>query len=1125
MISCLAPVLPVGFVLEFRVRVRVSPDLVPGSVFTNVAAASSPTPDLNTSNNRAEVVTRVGAPGEADVEVEKSSPPISIVTGENVTYTIVVRNAGPATATGVTLTDTLPAGFTLVSATPSQGSCSDTICSLGTLAPATSATVTLVATTSATGVFVNTATVVAAEPDPIPANNTATQPTTVATADQADLVIEKLGPAILAPGSSSFYSIRVTNRGPAAAMNVSVLDPLPAGVTFVGNTGACVTPFPCQFDSLQPGDSVTIQTAFTVDAALATPATLINTASVASLTPEADAGNNSGSVTTEIQASPSADLVLIKRDSPDAVVAGTALSYTLALSNRGPSAASNVTVTDVLPAGVTLIAATSTQGTCTGTTTITCQVGTMPAGSAVLIGILATAPPNVPSPNPMVNSASATASDPVDPNPANNAATETTTVLAAIADLAITKTLTTSAIPGLAVSYTLVVTNNGPSAVTGASVTDAFPGTLTAVSWTCTADAGSACGAASGTGSIATTVDLESGDSATFTVTATIVSSAIGMLSNTATIGAPAGATDPNPANNSAVSSVPLVPSADLQVAKSGPVQVVAGGSVTYTITVTNAGPSDAVGVTLADPAPAGLTFVSGGGSCSSYPCALGPLPAGGTPVSASATFAIPPGYTTPDPIVNTATVTSTTPDPAAGNNSATATSAIAAPITDLGITKTNGTTTIVPGSTTTYTITVTNAGPSNATGATVTDVFAAALTGVTWTCAGAGGGSCGVASGSGNINTTIDVPVGATVTFSASGTIAPDAVGVLVNTATVTPGPGASDPSSANNTDADILTPQVDLAITKAGPASVVPGAPLVYSITVTNTGPSNATNVVVNDPTPTGLGFVSNAGDCTTPFPCGLGTLLAGATRTITATFTVPIGVSVPNNRIVNTAEVTSTTTDTDASDNTATVETTLNFDADVEVTKLVQPANVLVGDTVVVTVNALNRGPNPASGVEVTDNLPAGLQFVSAETAQGTYDQVTGLWTVGSIAVNATASLEITATVTSPGSITNLTVKTGQNEPDPNTANDSSSGTTNAVPAADVSIDKTVDRSDPLVGTTVTFTVRAANSGPSGATGVTIADTLPAGLTFVSATPSQGWYDSAYRRVDGRCARRWR
>ena len=179
-----------------------------------------------------------------------------------------------------------------------------------------------------------------------------------------------------------------------------------------------------------------------------------------------------------------------------------------------------------------------------------------------------------------------------------------------------------------------------------------------------------------------------------------------------------------------------------------------------------------------------------------------------------------------------------------------------------------------------TYTITVTNAGPTDAVGAVVTDVFPAALTGVTWTCVGAGGGVCSP-SGSGSINESVTVPVGGTVTFTATGTVSPAAVGVLVNTATVAPPPGASDPSSANNTDSDTLTPQADLAIAKTGPASVVAGTNVVYTITVTNAGPSNAEGVVVTDVTPAGLTFVSNTGDCVTAFPCALGTVTAGAPR----------------------------------------------------------------------------------------------------------------------------------------------------------------------------------------------------------------------------------------------------
>ena len=392
----------------------------------------------------------------------------------------------------------------------------------------------------------------------------------------------------------------------------------------------------------------------------------------------------------------------------------------------------------------------------------------------------------------------------------------------------------------------------------------------------------------------------------------------------------------------------------------------------------------------------------------------------------------------------------------------------------------------------------------------TVIDTFPATLTGVTWTCAGAGGGTC-VAAGSGHINTPVTVPVGATVVFTATGTVDPAATGELVNAAQVLPPPGHANRTSAIATDRDAIATAADVAITKTGPASIVAGNPLVYTITVTNTGPSDAVGVVVSDATPTGLVFVSNTGDCTTAFPCALGVVPAGATRTITATFTVPPGYSGPS-PIENVTDVSSTTVDTNTTNNTATAVTALNRDADVEVTKTLPSSRRAVGDEILITINALNRGPNPATGIEITDSLPAGFDFVSASASQGAYDPATGAWSVGSLAVGETAQLVLTAKVTAPGAITNLAVKTGQNEPDPIVGNDSAAAGTTATPAADLEVDKDVDRHDALVGETLTFTVRATNRGPSPATGVTIADALPAGLSFVSATPSQGSYDTA-------------
>ena len=135
----------------------------------------------------------------------------------------------------------------------------------------------------------------------------------------------------------------------------------------------------------------------------------------------------------------------------------------------------------------------------------------------------------------------------------------------------------------------------------------------------------------------------------------------------------------------------------------------------------------------------------------------------------------------------------------------------------DLSITKTDGQTTATPGGTATYTITASNAGPSAAPGSTVSDTFPAACTSVSWTCVGAGGGTC-TASGSGDIGDTVNLPVSGSVTYTATCSIDAAATGSLANTATVAVGGAVIDPNLANNsaTDTDTLAPSADLSITK---------------------------------------------------------------------------------------------------------------------------------------------------------------------------------------------------------------------------------------------------------------------------------------------------------------------
>src|SRR5262249_4196482 len=248
---------------------------------------------------------------------------------------------------------------------------------------------------------------------------------------------------------------------------------------------------------------------------------------------------------------------------------------------------------------------------------------------------------------------------------------------------------------------------------------------------------------------------------------------------------------------------------------------------------------------------------------------------------------------------------------------------------------------------------------------------------------------SCAVSGGTGLLDAPVSLPANTGATFVLGGPVAPDATGDLTNPVEALPPPGLGPPTNA--TDTDVLTPQADLAISESGQATTVPGSQVVYTIVVQNNGPSTASSVVVNAPTPAGLLFVANAGDCSTPFACVLGSLPPGATRTIVTTLAVPPGYTTPN-PIVDVASVSSLTQDIVPSNNSASVQTVADTRADVALSKSIDPTSALVGDTVTATVTVANHGPNRASGVVVTDVLPAGLLLSTSSPTQAVYAAAT-------------------------------------------------------------------------------------------------------------------------------------
>src|SRR5690606_36028214 len=180
-----------------------------------------------------------------------------------------------------------------------------------------------------------------------------------------------------------------------------------------------------------------------------------------------------------------------------------------------------------------------------------------------------------------------------------------------------------------------------------------------------------------------------------------------------------------------------------------------------------------------------------------------------------------------------------------------------------------------------------------------------------------------------------------------------------------------------------------------------------------------------------------------------------------------------------------------------------------ADLSLTKTVDNATPQLGDEVTFTITVSNAGPSTATGISVSDVLPEGLTLISAVPSQGTI--AGGIWTVGTLADDAVATLTTIVRVDAVGSIVNTAEVLTADQPDPDSTpgnnvpgEDDQASVTLMIASADLSLTKTVSDAAPNVGSDVTFTISVRNDGPNAATGVTVRDALPEGLTFVSATP---------------------
>ena len=420
-------------------------------------------------------------------------------------------------------------------------------------------------------------------------------------------------------------------------------------------------------------------------------------------------------------------------------------------------------------------------------------------------------------------------------------------------------------------------------------------------------------------------------------------------------------------------------------------------------------------------------------------------------------------------------------------------------------------------GNTFIYRLTITNNGPSPATGVTVTDPLPTGITPVTPLpagCAGTTTVTCSLGTvASGATPTTINLAV--SVGLSAANRAS-------INTATVSNTTVDPDPTD-NSSSATVGVGNVaNLSLAKtASPDTANIGDMVTFNYAVTNSSPAGETSggstglgttgAVITDPLPPGIQFVSSS-SCTQAggtVTCNLGPVAEN--QTVTASFVGRILPGFAGTVITNTASVATAAAggfpalpDLDPSNNTNAAAVTVNPQADLSMTKAVSDTNPGTDDEVQYTLTAHNAGPNDATGVTIHDSLPAGLDFLDASPGCDN-ENGTVSCDIGTLATGDSASVTIDARTTAliSGTVVGNLATVSGNELDPTPANNQAAASITVRPLVDLKLTKVASNPTPTAGGPVTYTLTLLNNGPSPATGVMITDPLPSGLSFQSAS----------------------
>ena len=856
------------------------------------------------------------------------------------------------------------------------------------------------------------------------------------------------------------WTLEITNNGPNNATQVVVNDVLPQGVEYVNDTSGG------KYDSrtgiltignLAVGKTITVK----ILTKIKKTGEIKNRANVTANEYDIDLTNNMDDAT--IHVNPAVDLQVTKSVNNTNPRYGDSVDWTIVVKNNGPDVATDVKVSDILPNSLIYSRSTGSYNVNTGSW----NVGTLNAGSSVTLHLIT----KVNATGLIKNNVSVSGRE-HDRDLSNNFDEDEINVNPA-SDLAIVKTVNaTSANYGDLVKWTLTVTNNGPDRASGVYVMDTLPNGFTYV------DSRLQRGSYSN-GKI-TIGNMAAGERLTFDIITRV--GATGTFTNVATV--TGNEYDYDLTNNKDNASILINIAADLQVTKTvNNTNPNYHDVVDWTITVKNNGPNVATSINVVDILPRSLVYVSATGSynVNTHKWFIAALNVG-----KSVSFHIKTKVNATGLIRNDVSVSGQEYDYNPSNNFDNE-SVNVNPATDLAVVKTVNATSANYGDLVKWTLTVTNNGPSRATGVYVKDTLPDGFTYV----------SSRLQRGSySNGKITIgNMAAGERLTFDIITRVG--ATGTFTNVANVTGNEYDYDLTNNRDTESILINPAADLQVTKGVNNSNPRYNDLVdWTIVVKNNGPDVATNVKVVDALPKTLIYVSSTGNYNSNTNTwSVGTLNVGSSVTLHLVTKVNTTGVIENNVSVSGKEY-----DYNMENNFDNEPVNVNPASDLAIVKTVNATSANYGDLVKWTLTVTNNGPDKATGVYVIDTLPRGFVYVSSNLQRGSYSN--GRITIGNIAVGERLTFDIITRVGATGTFTNVANVTG-NEYDYDLTNNRDTESILINPAADLQVTKGVNNSNPNYLDLVDWTITVKNNGPDRATNIKVVDVLPKSLIYVSST----------------------